>query len=69
MNSLYRLLVVMEKPALAAPIGRMMLDLCPNDNIGIRFTIEAVEASITSAEVRDEMREQFEDEDADALLA
>ncbi|MEY8802061.1 hypothetical protein AB9K35_17425 [Leisingera sp. XS_AS12] len=63
MNHLYRLLVKMERPAEAVPIGRKMLELCPNDNIGIRLTIETVEAAITDRELAEDLARVFTNED------
>jgi hypothetical protein len=65
MNMLYRHLVKMERPADALPIGRRMLELCPNDNIGISFSIDAVEAAISDAELRESLVEAFEKEEWD----
>ena len=68
MNLLYRELVKAMKPSLAAPIGRKMLELCPNDNIGIRFSIDEVEKSIKDKELAAELAELFADQDVEAQV-
>lgn len=65
MNLLYRSLVKMERPADALPIGRKMLELCPNDNIGVRYSIEAVEAAVGDPSLSSDLAEAFCDEDAE----
>jgi hypothetical protein len=65
LNMLYRHLVKMGRPADALPIGRRMLELCPNDNIGIRFSIDAVEAAISDEELRENLVDAFEKEEWD----
>ena len=61
---LYRSLVKMERPADALPIGRWMLRLCPNDNMGIGYTIEQVEAAIDSPTLASRLAQSFAKEDA-----
>jgi len=64
MNLLYRQLVMMERPKDAAPIGRKMLELCPNDNIGIRFTLDEVEAACDDPARAEDLANAFADDDA-----
>lgn len=65
MNLLYRELVKARMPAFAAPIGREMLELCPNDNIGIRFSIGDVEKAVNDKDFAEELAYIFEDQDAE----
>lgn len=64
MNSLYRALVKAERPEDALLIGNRMLELCPNDNIGIRFSIEAVKEATRDKDAAREVADAFRDEEA-----
>lgn len=65
MNLLYRELIKSRMTAFAAPIGRKMLKLCPNDNIGIRFSIDDVEKAVNDKDFTEDLACIFEDQDAE----
>ena len=65
MNSLYRSLVKMRRPAEALPLGKMMLELSSNDNLGIRFSIDDVAAATGAATLAAELAEAFQAQDAE----
>jgi hypothetical protein len=62
---LYRSLIKLERPADALPIGRKLMRLCPNDNLGVRFTLEQVEAAIQSPSLAARLAQSFAKEDAE----
>ena len=68
MSLLYRSLVKMERPEDAFAIGKRMLELCPNDNIGIRFSIEVVEAAIGDSELSFDLAQAFKEQDMASSL-
>ena len=63
LNSLYRSLVKMKRPADALAIGVRMLELSPNDNMGISRSIKDVEAAIRDADLSSNLAELFKDQD------
>lgn len=68
MTLLYRSLVKMERAEDAFAIGKRMLELCPNDNIGIRFSIEDVEAAIGDSELSSDLAQAFKEQDMASSL-